>query len=314
MVPETRAMNRRIQADLALTFCSLVWGATFVLVKDALSGSSVFVFLLLRFGLAALALAFLYRAELRGIDRGSLGAGAVLGLLMFAGYALQTVGLVFTTPTKAAFITGSCVVMVPLLHAWIGRRRPGMWVWAGAFAAFAGLYFLTVPAAGIRGLNQGDLWVLACAVVWAFHIIAVGHFSPRHPVGALTFTQIALTAVLSAAFLPILWSTNLEVPRLAWSGELILAVVITGLGATAIAFAFQVWAQKFTPPVHVAILFTLEPVFAALTSYIFYGERPGARSLAGAALVFAGILVSELKGPAPAAPESAATQAPAPAD
>jgi drug/metabolite transporter (DMT)-like permease len=304
-------MNRRIQADLALIFCSLVWGATFVLVKDALASSSVFVFLFLRFGLAALALAFIYRAALRRIDRGALGAGAVLGLLMFAGYALQTVGLVFTTPTKAAFITGTCVVMVPLLHAWMGRRWPGPWVWAGALAAFAGLYFLTVPAAGIGDLNKGDLWVLACAVVWAFHIIAVGHYSPRHSVGALTFTQITLTAILSGAFLPLLRSANLEMPRLAWNVELVLAVVITGLGATAAAFALQVWAQKFTSPVHAAVVFTLEPVFAALTSLAFYGERPAGRSLVGAALVLAGILVSELKGPAPAAPESATTQAPA---
>ena len=307
-------MSRRIRADLALTLCSLLWGVTFVLVKDALSSSSVFVFLFLRFAFAALALAFIYRSAFRGLDRGILSAGAVLGSLMFGGFALQTLGLRFTTPTKAAFITGSCVVMVPLLHAWIGRRQASLWVWAGAFAAFAGLYFLTVPAAGIGDLNRGDLWVFACAVVWAFHIIAVGHYSPRFSAGALTFMQVAVSALLSAVFLPILWSANLQIPRLAWNGELVLAIVVTGLGATAVAFTLQVWAQEFTSPVHVAILFTLEPVFAAITSYAFYGERFSARSYAGAALVLAGILVSELKGPAPAAPESAATQAPAPAD
>lgn len=301
-------MSRRLQADLSLAFCSLVWGATFVLVKEALSSASVFVFLSLRFLLAAVALAFIYRAVLRRLDRRSLAAGAVLGSLMFGGFAFQTIGLRFTTPSKAAFITGSSVVMVPLIHACISRRRPGAWVSSGALGAFIGLYFLTVPAAGLGGLNQGDMWVLACAVVWAFHIVTVGHYSPRHSVGALTFTQVAVTAGLSVLFLPLLRATNLEAPRLAWNRELILAVVITSVGATAIAFSLQVWAQKFTPPAHVAILFSLEPVFAAVTSFAFYGERFTARSLVGAVLVLGGILLAELKGPAPAAPETAATE------
>ncbi|HVC00074.1 MAG TPA: DMT family transporter [Candidatus Dormibacteraeota bacterium] len=304
-------MSRRLQADLSLAFCSLLWGATFVLVKDALSSASVFVFLFLRFLFAALALVFIYRAALRDLNRRALAAGSLLGSLMFAGFALQTIGIRFTTPSKAAFITGASVVMVPLLHAWTSRRRPGPWVLAGALAAFIGLYFLTVPAAGLGDLNRGDLWVLACAVVWAFHILAVGHYSPRLSVGALTFTQVAVAAVLSAVFLPLLRATNLEIPRLAWNRELILAVVVTSLGATAVAFSLQVWAQKFTSPAHVAILFSLEPVFAALTSFAFYGERFTARALAGAALVLAGILLSELKGPAPAAPESAVPEAPA---
>lgn len=307
-------MSRRVQADLALALCSLVWGVTFVLVKDALASASVFVFLFLRFFFAALILAFLYRAAVRGLTWSSFGAGAVLGSFMFAGYALQTVGLRLTTPSKAAFITGSSVVMVPLVHALFSRRRPGWWVSLGVIAAFFGLYFLTVPAAGMGNLNRGDLWVFACAVVWAFHIVTVGYYSPRHSVGALTFTQIAFTAALSGLFLPMLWAANVETPRLVWNGELVLAVAVTSIGATAIAFSLQVWAQKFTSAVHVAILFSLEPVFAALASFLFYGERFSARGIAGAILVLAGILVSELLGPGPAAPEAATAQAPAAAE
>ena len=166
-------MNRRIQADLALALCSLIWGATFVLVKDALADASVFVFLAMRFVLAALTLALIYRAALRRMDRASFAAGAVLGWFMFSGYALQTIGLKFTSPSKAAFITSSSVVMVPVLHAIFGRVRAGIWVWAGAIAAFVGLYFLTVPAAGLGDLNKGDLWVMGCAVVWALGFSSV---------------------------------------------------------------------------------------------------------------------------------------------
>lgn len=299
--------NRRIQADLSLAFCSLIWGATFVLVKDALADASVFVFLAMRFVLAAVTLALIYRAAVRRLDRAAFAAGAALGWFMFSGYALQTIGLQFTTPSKAAFITGSSVVMVPVLHALIGRRRAGLWVWAGAIAALGGLYFLTVPVAGFGDLNKGDLWVMASAVVWALHILAVGHFSPRHSVGALTFSQVAVSAGFTVLFLPLVSVAGWETPRVTWSTAVIAAVIVTAVGATALAFSIQVWAQKFTTPAHVAILFSLEPVFAALTSVLFYGEHLTGRTLTGAALVLAGILMAELKGPAPAAPEAATT-------
>jgi drug/metabolite transporter (DMT)-like permease len=298
-------MNRSRQAELALLFCSLVWGATYVLVKIALENASVFVFLLLRCVIGAVALALIYRIALRRLDRRVLAAGVVLGSLRFAGYAFQTIGIHLTTPSKAAFITGSSVVMVPILHGWFGRRRIGAWVWAGALTAFAGLYFLTVPATGLSGLNRGDLWVLGCAVFWALHIIAIGHYSPRHSVGALSFADVLTTASLSAVFLPLLWVTNLQAPRLVWTRSLVFAVVVAAVGATAIAYSLQVWAQRFTAPAHVAIIFSLEPVFAALTSFAFYGERFTRRGLVGAAIVLAGILLAELKRTAPSAPESA---------
>ena len=300
-------MNRRIQAALSLAFCSLIWGATFVLVKDALAQASVFVFLALRFVLATATLALIYRVAVRRLDRASFAAGAALGWFMFSGYALQTIGLQFTTPSKAAFITGSSVVMVPVLHAFFGRRRAGAWVWAGAIAALGGLYFLTVPAAGFGDLNKGDLWVMASAVVWALHILAVGHFSPRHSVGALTFTQVAVSAGFTVMFLPLVSVAGWETPHVTWSGSVIAAVIVTAVGATALAFSIQVWAQKFTTPAHVAILFSLEPVFAAFTSVLFYGEHLGGRTVIGAGLVLAGIVMAELKGPAPAAPEAATT-------
>jgi drug/metabolite transporter (DMT)-like permease len=300
-------VNRRVQADLALGFCSLIWGATFVLVKDALANVSVFLFLVLRFSLATVTLALIYRAVVRRLDRATFWAGAALGWFMFSGYALQTIGLRFTTPSKAAFITGTSVVMVPVLHALISRRRARLWVWAGAIAALFGLYFLTVPAAGLGDLNKGDLWVMGSAVVWALHILLVGHYSPRHSVGALTFTQVAFSAGFTALFLPLLWATRMETPHVTWTASVVAAVLLTAVGATALAFSIQVWAQKFASPSHVAILFSLEPVFAAFTSVLFYGEHLTGRTMTGAALVLAGILMAELKGPAPAAPEAATT-------
>src|SRR6266849_2112281 len=165
-------MSRRLQADLALTFCMVIWGATFVVVKDALEYASVFSFIAVRFSLAVLLMAPIFRAALRRLDRQTFWAGALIGFFMFSGYVFQTLGLKSTTPSKAAFINGSSVVMVPVLLAAFWGRRINRWVWAGAFGALAGLYFLTVPATGFSRLNAGDILVLCGALMFAFQIIA----------------------------------------------------------------------------------------------------------------------------------------------
>jgi drug/metabolite transporter (DMT)-like permease len=297
-------MSKRVRADLALGFCALIWGATFVAVKDALSDVSVFVYIAVRFGLSAVVMGIVFWRSLRDLNARTIWAGVQIGFVMLGGYVFQTIGLRFTTPSKAAFITGSSVVMVPLILAAFGRRRLHAWIWAGAFSALAGLYFLTVPREGFGGLNRGDPIVLCCAVMFALHIIFVSRYVEHHSVGALSFLQVATTAILSTLALPLLAATGWEPPRFVWTGNLIFAVLITSIGSTVIGFSFQVWAQQYTSATHTAILISLEPVFAAITSWLLARERLGARTLFGAALIFAGILLAELKGPAPAVPES----------
>jgi drug/metabolite transporter (DMT)-like permease len=295
---------RKLKADLLLIFCTLIWGATFVLVKDALANASVFVFLALRFLLATIALIFMYGRQLRAAGASGFRAGAVIGCCMFGGYAFQTAGLALTTPSKAAFITGFFVVLVPVLLALFGSRRAPLWVWFGALSAFAGLYFLAVPSSGLAALNRGDLSILACAFMFALHVISIGHYSTRYSAGALTVIQVGVTALFTSLCVPLFALLGMEQPHVMWTRELILAVVTTGIFATAVAFSVQVWAQQYTSATHAAIIFTLEPVFAGLTSFVFNHERLGARSLLGAALILGGILIAELLGPAPAAESS----------
>jgi drug/metabolite transporter (DMT)-like permease len=297
-------MSRKLKADLLLISCTLIWGATFVLVKDALAAASVFVFLALRFLLATAVLFLMYGRELRRAGASGLRAGAIIGCCMFGGYAFQTAGLALTTPSKAAFITGFFVVLVPVLLALFGARQVQLWLWVGALAAFAGLYFLAVPPSGLATLNRGDLLVLACALMFALHVITIGHYSARYSSGALTLIQVAVTALFTCLCVPIFAVIGAEKPHLMWTSGLIVALLVTGIFATALAFSVQVWAQQYTSANHAAIIFTLEPVFAGLTSFAFYHERLGARSLAGAALILAGILIAELLGPAPAAESS----------
>jgi drug/metabolite transporter (DMT)-like permease len=304
-------LSQRLRADLALGLCTLIWGATFVLVKDALADISVVVYLAVRFALAAALMAIIFWRSLRRLNMKTVWAGAQIGMAMFSGYVFQTAGLKFTTPAKAAFITGMCVVLVPLLLAAFGRRRINAWIWAGAGAALAGLYFLTVPPEGLGALNRGDPIVFGCAVMFALHIIFIGRYVGDHSVGALAFLQVATTAVLSGLAVPLVAFAGWERPHLVPNTTVIVAVLVTSVGSTVIGFSLQTWAQQHTSPSHTAILVSLEPVFAAITSWLLRTEHFGARTLVGAALILGGILLAELKGPAPTVPESPEPIAPA---
>jgi len=289
------AVKRRLQADFALLVCAIIWGGSFIVVKDALADATVFMFMTLRFGLATLFLAAFSLSALRRRTPGMLRAGILLGALMFAGYALETAGLQFTSASKAAFITGSSVVWVPLLSATFGRVRMNAWICAGALAAFAGLYFVAVPAEGLGGLNRGDVLIAFCAIAFALHIIAAGTWARRHSVAALNTVQSAMTTVLSGSVLAAPAALHREAPRIIMNAGLAWALFYAAVLSTALAFALQFWAQRYTTASHTAIVFSLEPVFAAILGWMV-GEHLTGREFFGAGLIFVGILLAELKG------------------
>jgi drug/metabolite transporter (DMT)-like permease len=301
--PNSTEKPSRAKADLALALCTLLWGATFVVVKNALDHASVFIFLAVRFTLAALLMAAFRPRVFRNLKREELLAGAALGLFMFGGYAFQTAGLQYTTPAKSAFVTGSSVVLVPLLLSMFWRRHLARWAYAGAFGAVVGLYFLTVPAEGFSHLSRGDVLTFAAAILYAMHIILVGEYSRQHSVAALSVLQVAACAAMAWIGAGSLAALGWQTPHFAARWELYVGTAVCAIFATAAAFSIQLWAQQYTTPSHAAILFTLEPVFAVITSYIVIGERLSGRSILGAIFVLGGILLAELVG-APATPES----------
>lgn len=275
---------------------TLVWGATFVLIKSAITQATPLAFNAIRMVLATLALLLVFGRDLwrSGVSRGAWVSGGLAGVCLWLGYELQTTGLALTTPSKSAFLTGVSVVLVPVLLAIGWRRRVNRWTAFGVAAAFVGLYLMTVPM-GRGGLdlttvNRGDLLSLGCAVAFAFQIIAVGRATARYPFQQISVIQIGVAAVLMLVTAP-----ALEHPHLTWSALVVVAILITGLINTAVGFASQAWAQQFTPPTHTALIFLMEPVFACLTSYVLLGERLGARGTVGAVLILAGVLLSELK-------------------
>jgi drug/metabolite transporter (DMT)-like permease len=293
----------RAKADLALAFCSLLWGATFVVVKNALDHASVFIFLAVRFSVAVVLMLAWSNRALRRLEREDLFAGLRLGCCMFVGYAFQTAGLQFTTPAKSGFVTGSSVVLVPLLLALFWGKRLTWGAYAGALVAVLGLYFLTIPAEGIGHSNRGDVLTFVAAGLYAVHIILVGEYTRQHSARALSLIQVAACAAMAWVTAGTAAVIRWQPARFEWRFELLAGILICAVFATAVAFSIQLWAQQYTTPGHAAVLFTLEPVFAVITSYLIIRERLGQRAILGAAFVLAGILIAELLGP-PAAPES----------
>jgi len=296
-------LEQKPKADLALMFCSLIWGVTFVVVKNALEESSVFLFLAVRFTIATVIMAFLQMQVIRRIEPQEVFAGMRLAFFMFAGYCFQTAGLQYTTAANSGFVTGSSVVLVPLLLAVFWGRRLTRWIYAGAFAALIGLYFLTVPVAGLQYLNRGDVLTFVGAGFYAVHIILVGEYTQEHSVRALSLIQVAGCAMMAWPLTGFTAAIHWQAARFTGSWQLWLGILICAVFATAAAFTVQLWAQQYTSPGHAAILFALEPVFAVITSYLVLHERLTSRAMKGAGLVVGGILIAELLG-APTAPEA----------
>lgn len=292
----------RLGADAALLFVALIWGSTFVMVKDAVAGFPVFSFLALRFAFASLALAAV--VWLRGRE-GRAGATAetaaappfrralapvLIGAALFAGYSFQTLGLLLTTPAKTGFITGLSVVIVPILAALILRQSPARNAWLGVGLAVSGLALLTLQP-GLR-IEPGDLLVLACAFAFAGHILLTGHYAPHHDPLRLTLGAIVTVALLSAAAALIF---DRPAGPAALAPNVLFAAAFTGVLATSVAFGLQTAAQRFTTSTHTALIFATEPVFAGLFSFLLIGEVLGPRQALGCALILAGMVVAEMK-------------------
>jgi len=352
---------RAITADLLLLAVALIWGSTFVIVKEAISLLPPFTFLAWRFTLAFFTLLpFAWSSWRRwqwmgkqggqevsgtvdlhkGEDGKSfravsspLGAGILLGLFLFGGYAFQTLGLQYTTPARAGFITGLSVVLVPLLGTILWRERPGLFAALGSVLALIGLALLSLQD-GWLALSWGDFLVLLCALSFALHILGVGHLAVRFDPNLLTLIQVGLVALLSFFFIPLefrqqppaLWPgptpfqsalgpTAASVPAgevipavmpAGWTlaggtaGKLWGALLLTGILATSLAFLLQNHLQRYTSATHTALIFATEPVFAALFSFLWTGEILPPQGLVGGALVVAGMVLAELGDRKPA--------------
>lgn len=274
-------------AELSLVGIAAIWGLTFVMVQDAVERLPVMTFLAYRFLPASALVALLFRRQLAALSRQGWAAGALMGVFLTAGYVFQTLGLELTTAAKAGFITGLFVVLTPVFAALFFGQRSGWAAWVAAAVSTSGLYLLSSGGSG--GSTRGDLLVLGCAASFALHILFTGRAVERHHAGALLAVQLGVCGIVTLA--TAVGAGDVRVPRTAvvWN-----ALVVTALGATALGFFVQTYAQRHASPARTALILASEPAFAGLFAYLLTGETLDAVGWTGAALIMAAIVGVEL--------------------
>jgi drug/metabolite transporter (DMT)-like permease len=290
-------MKKTMLADTTLLLVTIIWGSTFVLVQNAIDFLKPFSFNGIRFLIAALLLilwlVLFEKKQLQQLKKKLNKTGMYIGFWLFLGYAMQTIGLLYTTSSKAGFITGLNVVFVPLFSMLLLKQTLSKNAIFGVIIATFGLFLLT--ATDISGFNIGDVFVFICSVSFALHIIFTGKFTGQYPTLLLTIIQLTTVALLSmiSSFLFEDWRAAFHANVL-FRGNVFIALLITSVFATALAFLAQTNFQKYTTTTRVALIFTMEPVFAAITGIAWAHDRLTFSAILGCLLIFLGMIFAEL--------------------
>ena len=301
MASTSAPRSRELVATTTLIAVTAIWGSTFIVVKDAVQQMPALDFLFWRFLIATLVVGPLRPRACKNLGARGLRRGAAIGLVLGAGYVLQTVGLEHTPATVSGFITGLFVVFTPLCAGVLLRRRVPNLAWLGVGLATIGLALIA-----LRGwqIGAGEWLTLGCAFMFALQIIGLGEWAPHHDPAALAIVQLGVTTLICLVGAA---PASLAPPPTAkvWA-----AVGLTSIAATALAFVVQTWAQSILNPTRAAIVLTSEPVFAAIFGVAVGGEPFGFRTAIGALCVLGAMLLVELppgdsdrRGPAAAETE-----------
>ncbi|MDP6571074.1 MAG: DMT family transporter [Candidatus Marinimicrobia bacterium] len=280
-------MNKKISAQISLLAVSLIWGVTFIMVKNALNDAGPFAFGTLRFTIAGILSLVAVNTSIFTLTKSEVIGGLICGFFLFGGYAFQNFGLMQTTAGKSAFITGVSVLMVPVLLYLFNIQQVKIKVWIAVVTATIGLYFLLDPGGG--NINWGDILTFGCALGFAIHIIFQDYYVKKN-IRVLPFFLVQTWVVAGLSWLN---SLIFEPIFALWSSRLIIAILVTGIGATFIALLIMIWAQRILNPSETAIIFAMEPVFAALFAFIFAGEILGFWGYFGGSLIVLAVMYGE---------------------
>ncbi len=279
--------KQRRKAEAVLIIITLIWGGTFVVIKGALDDASPLFFVGVRFAIAVIILTPFMLTRLRGFTKPVIKSGIILGAIMFMGFSTQTMGLEYTTASKSGFITGMAVVFTPLLQTLIEKRMPRGGNLLGVVLVVIGLYLLTSPAGA--SFNIGDALTLACAFFFALYIVYIDIYSKKFSIIHLVYLQLC-----TVMFLSFIFAGGFETIRFNLTGNLIFALAYTALLASLINTYLQTQYQRYSTPTRAAIIFTLEPVFAAVLAFIILHEILGVQGVIGGTIIVAGLIISEL--------------------
>jgi len=281
--------QKRFLAQLGMVITTMIWGITFVMVKDALNDADPFMFAFLRFGLAFLIGSLFAYNKIESITINELVAGLVCGFTLFAGYAFQNYGLMETTPSKSAFITSVSVIMVPVILFLFRIHIVKMKIWISTFLAVVGLYILLDPTG--TGLNFGDILTFGCALSFAVHVI----FQDRYLTKGVDVVNFFLTQMLFITIFSFIAAMLFEGNTFYFTDRLLIAVIVTGILATFVCFTLMIWAQTILDANQTAILLSLEPVFAALFSTFVAAEILGFYGWVGGVIIVVAVISSNIK-------------------
>jgi len=286
----------------ALLFNTLIWGGTFALIKNAFTDISPLLFLGLRFGLATLIfLPFVY-SQLKTANKKTLIAGSILGLFYFAGFATQSVGLNLTTATKSGFITGTFIIFIPILQLIIERRKPKWFNMLSVFLVLIGLIMLSSKGENAldfiqqlgSDFNLGDLLTLICALLFAFQVVYVDVFTKKYDYLPMVFVQLLITGLGGFVFSFFFSITSLEEVRLTVNLNVVTAILYTSIFASIITTIIQLKYQKTVSPTKAGIIFSIEPIFAAVFAYFLLSEKISNFGFVGCVFIFIGVIFSEI--------------------
>lgn len=289
-------MKKRIPGELILLLTAIIWGYGFVAVANSLDRLTPMQLLLLRFGIASLILVIVFNKNVRALKKTTLKKGVILGVLIFIGFVLQTFGMKYTTPSKNAFLTGVNVILVPLIAYFLFKRRLTRQEVIGAILSVIGIGLLTLRTDG--QVNIGDLLTLGCAVAFAFHIFYTTLFmadeSPVDIAIIQTVTSMVLAALAVAAE---------GAPMVSPDRNSLMSVLYLAIFSTTLTTLLQAYGQKYTSETRSAILLSTESLWGTFFSFVFLGEALTFRLIAGGLIIFAAILLAQIKPRPSALPE-----------
>lgn len=291
-------MKKSVFADLVLLLVAFVWGASFIIVQNAINILPPHSYNFIRFLLASIILFVIIiifdRNSLKQVSKKAVYSGIFLGILLFLGFDLQTVGLLYTSAAKAGFITGLNVILVPIFSVYIIKVKPKLTTIIGVGLAAIGLYTMTMIGSTSE-FSIGDFLIFLCAIFFALQIVYTGKYAPKYSPFILAWIQISVVCILSLFSALIFEDIGvLTDSTIILANDVIIALIITAVFGTALAYLAQQTFQKFTSPTRVALIFTMEPVFAALTSIFVEHQMLSLNITIGGSLIFIGMILSEI--------------------
>ena len=282
----------QLKFDALLVLVTMIWGSTFLVVKETLKLTGPFTYLALSYGVGTLVLALIFHKRLLRIKRQEVISGIIIGIFLFSGYALQTRGIQYTTVSKAGFITGLYVPLVPLFSFLFLRQRPTIKAIAGVILSVVGLCLLSINNTLNLAFGVGEALLLGCAVAFAMQIIMIGKYAPGANAINLAIVQLTLTSVLSCLAIPIAREPFIMPALPVWG-----AVLFMGVADLAFTLLAINWVQQYVSSTRAALIYALEPMWAALAGFLLAGDVLSLPAWIGCGFILLGMIVGVMRFP-----------------